>query len=107
MQMDLETSMVNTNNRVQNFIDFLYKLEIRVNYFINLGVTSKLDYIKELGIDTIKLSPVASSMQGIHTKYGIIDFEKIHLTIGTMEDFENLIRTANAKGAFFFSKSNR
>jgi oligo-1,6-glucosidase len=49
------------------------------------GIISKLDYIKDLGVDVIWLSPHDQSPQ-IDMGYDISDFEDIHRPYGTLED---------------------
>ncbi len=55
------------------------------------GIISKLDYLKELGIDVIWLSPVYRS-PGVDNGYDISDYRAIHEDFGTMEDFELLLK---------------
>ena len=54
------------------------------------GITSKLDYLKELGIDVIWLSPVYKSPND-DNGYDISDYEDIMDEFGTMEDFDELL----------------
>ncbi|BCJ93814.1 oligo-1,6-glucosidase [Anaerocolumna cellulosilytica] len=54
------------------------------------GIISKLDYIKELGIDAIWLSPIYDSPND-DNGYDIRDYNKIMTEFGTMEDFEELV----------------
>nr|BBD13388.1 maltase [Trilocha varians] len=58
------------------------------------GITSKLDYVKELGVGTIWLSPIFQSPM-YDFGYDIADFYDIHDEYGTMEDFEVLLEKAN------------
>ena len=53
------------------------------------GITSKLDYLKELGIDVIWLSPVYQSPND-DNGYDISDYQAIMQEFGNMEDFEVL-----------------
>lgn len=57
------------------------------------GIISRLDYLKELGIDVIWLSPVYQSPQD-DNGYDISDYYAIHPEYGTMEDMDRLIREA-------------
>ena len=52
------------------------------------GIISQLDYLKELGIDVIWLSPIYQSPM-IDNGYDISDYQAIHPDYGTMADFEN------------------
>ncbi|CAI4214161.1 unnamed protein product [Parascedosporium putredinis] len=54
------------------------------------GVTSKLDYLKELGVDVVWLTPIYESPQK-DMGYDISNYRAIHKPYGTMEDVENLI----------------
>lgn len=54
------------------------------------GITSKLDYLKKLGITAIWLSPVYKSPMD-DNGYDIADYEAIADIFGSMEDMENLI----------------
>ena len=61
------------------------------------GIREKLDYLKELGIDVIWLSPVYKSPND-DNGYDISDYCDIMDEFGTMEDMENLLNEANEKG---------
>ena len=61
------------------------------------GVIEKLDYLKELGIDVIWLSPVFDSPQD-DNGYDIRDYRSIYAGFGTNEDMEELIAQAHKRG---------
>ena len=61
------------------------------------GIREKLDYLKELGIDVIWLSPVYKSPND-DNGYDISDYCDIMDEFGTMEDMDNLLKEANEKG---------
>lgn len=61
------------------------------------GIISRLDYIESLGVNCIWLSPVYKS-PGYDNGYDISDYKEINPVFGTMEDMENLISRAKAKG---------
>ena len=61
------------------------------------GIISRLDYLKELGIDGIWLSPVCQSPQ-VDNGYDVSDYCAIDPMFGSMEDMEELIRQAEARG---------
>ena len=61
------------------------------------GIREKLDYLKELGIDVIWLSPVYKSPND-DNGYDISDYCDIMDEFGTMEDMEKLLKEANEKG---------
>lgn len=60
------------------------------------GVISRLDYLRELGIDGIWLSPVFASPQ-VDNGYDISDYCAIDPLFGTMEDMEELIAQAKKR----------
>ena len=61
------------------------------------GITEKLDYLKELGIDVIWLSPVYKSPND-DNGYDISDYEDIMDEFGTMEDMDELLKEGNKRG---------
>lgn len=60
------------------------------------GITSRMDYLKELGIDVIWLSPVYESPND-DNGYDISNYQGIMKEFGTMEDFDEMLRTAHEK----------
>lgn len=60
------------------------------------GVIEKLDYIKELGVDYIWLTPFYISPQN-DNGYDVSDYKNIDSRFGTMNDFEELVKEANKK----------
>ena len=63
------------------------------------GIISKLDYLKDLGVDVIWLSPIFASPfadQG----YDISDYYNIDPRFGTMEDMDELIKKAKERGMY-------
>ena len=61
------------------------------------GIISRLDYLQELGIDGIWLSPVCRSPQ-VDNGYDISDYRAVDPMFGTMEDMERLIQEAKKRG---------
>ena len=61
------------------------------------GIIGKLDYLKDLGIDMIWLSPVYKSPND-DNGYDIADYKAIQPEFGTMEDFDELLAEARARG---------
>ena len=61
------------------------------------GITTKLDYLKELGVDVIWLTPVYQSPQN-DNGYDISDYYSIDESFGTMEDFEELLEESHKRG---------
>ena len=60
------------------------------------GLTSKLDYIKQLGATTILLTPLQPSPY--YHNYFATDFRTIDPAYGTLDDYFAFVRTAHAKG---------
>ncbi len=63
------------------------------------GVIEKLDYLKNLGIDYIWLTPFYPSPQ-VDNGYDIADYYNIDESFGTLEDFEELIKEAEARNIY-------
>ena len=61
------------------------------------GITSRLDYLKDLGVDTIWSSPFLKSPQ-VDMGYDISDYKDIDPLYGTLEDVDNLIAELNKRG---------
>ncbi|MDR1698986.1 MAG: glucohydrolase, partial [Prevotellaceae bacterium] len=60
------------------------------------GIIQKLDYLADLGIDAIWLSPIYRSPL-VDGGYDISDYQSIHPGYGTMEDFRQLLREAHSR----------
>jgi alpha-glucosidase len=60
------------------------------------GITSRLDYLKVLGVDAIWLSPIYPSPQ-IDFGYDISDYENIDPAYGTLADFDRLVAEAKKR----------
>lgn len=61
------------------------------------GITGRLDYLKELGIDVIWLSPVYQSPND-DNGYDISNYQDIMAEFGTMEDFDEMLAAAHERG---------
>lgn len=61
------------------------------------GITSRLDYLKYLGVDVIWLSPVYQSPND-DNGYDISDYRDIMDEFGTMEDFDEMLAQAHKRG---------
>ena len=57
------------------------------------GITAKLDYLKDLGVDAIWITPCFPSPQ-VDFGYDVADYENIDPMYGTLEDFERLASEA-------------
>ena len=61
------------------------------------GILSRLDYLKQLGVDALWLSPIYDSPND-DNGYDIRDYDKIMAEFGTMEDFDRLLDGAHSRG---------
>ncbi|GAA4453718.1 alpha-amylase family glycosyl hydrolase [Nibrella saemangeumensis] len=61
------------------------------------GILSRLDHLKELGIDAIWVSPIYPSPMA-DFGYDIADYRGIHELFGTMDDFDELLRETHKRG---------
>ena len=60
------------------------------------GITDKLDYVKELGANTLYINPIFEASS--NHKYDTADYGKIDPHFGTTAEFENLNREAGKRG---------
>ncbi len=60
------------------------------------GMTSKLDYLDDLGIEAVWLMPMSPSPS--YHKYDVTDYYGIHPDYGTMEDFKAFVDEAHSRG---------
>ncbi|OCG17495.1 alpha,alpha-phosphotrehalase [Gilliamella sp. wkB292] len=61
-----------------------------------LGIISRLDYLKNLGISAIWLTPIYPSPQ-VDNGYDVSDYYDIDSAYGTMDDFELLVKLAHER----------
>ncbi|KAA1479220.1 glycoside hydrolase family 13 protein [Dentipellis sp. KUC8613] len=61
------------------------------------GIISKLDYLKDLGVNVLWLSPIYRSPQA-DMGYDIADYEDIDPRYGTLGDWDNLLKGAHERG---------
>lgn len=61
------------------------------------GIIEKLDYLKELGVEVVWLTPIYKSPQR-DNGYDISDYYNIQEEYGTMEDFDQLLAEAHKRG---------
>ena len=61
------------------------------------GIIKKLDYLKELGISAIWVSPIYPSPMA-DFGYDVSDYTAIHPLFGTMEDFDELLEETHKRG---------
>ncbi len=77
------------------------------------GITQKLDYLEDLGINTIWITPIVENIPGVtvtdtgkedvpynaaYHGYWASDFTKLNPTLGTEEEFQTLIDQAHSRG---------
>ncbi|MBO9617015.1 MAG: DUF3459 domain-containing protein [Dyadobacter sp.] len=60
------------------------------------GITSRLDYLKDLGVDALWLTPICKSPT--YHKYDVTDYRQIDPEYGTMADFKRLLSEAHKRG---------
>lgn len=60
------------------------------------GVTSKLDYLTNLGISAIWLSPIHPSMS--YHGYDVTDYTAVNSRLGNIQDFDQLVTEAHKRG---------
>ena len=61
------------------------------------GICHRLDYLKELGVNAVWLSPVYAS-PNVDNGYDISDYQKIMDEFGTMDDWEKMVEMAHERG---------
>ena len=61
------------------------------------GITSKLDYIRSLGVDVVWINPIFSSPND-DNGYDISDYQNIMTDFGTMDDFDELLAGMHQRG---------
>src|SRR5438270_2012329 len=61
------------------------------------GITSRLDYLKELPVDAVWISPIYPSPMA-DFGYDVADYTDIHPMFGTLDDFDHLVEEAHARG---------
>lgn len=62
------------------------------------GVTDRLDYLSDLGVSTIWLTPVLLNSAGDYHGYCTTDFTQIDPNYGTKQDLVNMVREAHKRG---------
>ena len=57
------------------------------------GMTQKLDYLVDLGVDVVWLMPINPSPS--YHKYDVVDYYGVHPDYGTMEEFQTFVQEAH------------
>ena len=70
------------------------------------GIISKLDYLKDLGVDIIWITPFFSSPM-VDNGYDVSDFCNINPLFGTMEDMDRLIEECNKRKMTHYIQDNK
>ncbi len=105
-EQDMQISVFERDRSKETIIDDNYRTyyEVFVRSFCDSdgdgigdinGLTSKLDYIEEMGFNGIWLMPIMPS--STYHKYDITDYYSIDKQYGTLDDFKNLIKECNAR----------
>ena len=61
------------------------------------GISARLPYLQQLGVDVLWLSPFYSS-PGLDNGYDISDYQNVDPMFGTLADFDELLREAHSRG---------
>ncbi len=61
------------------------------------GIENKLDYLKDLGVDVIWITPFYPS-PGVDMGYDISNYKDVDKKFGTLKDFDSLVQKAHEKG---------
>ena len=61
------------------------------------GIRSRLDYLKELGVDAIWLNPFYPSPQA-DAGYDVADYRDVDARFGSLDDFDGLLRDCHRLG---------
>ena len=82
----------------------IYQLNVKAFFDTNgdgvgdfKGVTAKLDYVKELGVNTIWLMPFYPSPLR-DDGYDISEYDNVHPQYGTLDDFREMLDAAHERG---------
>jgi maltose alpha-D-glucosyltransferase/alpha-amylase len=103
--LTLETPQIDTSDDPQWYRDaVIYQLNVKAFFDTNndgvgdfKGVTAKLDYVKDLGVNTIWLMPFYPSPLR-DDGYDISEYENVNPQYGTLEDFKEMLDAAHQRG---------
>ncbi len=89
-----------TNDSVEGYVDSYQSEFAQARHGGDIaGVISKLDYLKDLGISTIWLTPIVenNTFRSYHG-YSATDLYSVDPRLGTLETYKTLVNTAHDKG---------
>ncbi|RYF75867.1 MAG: maltose alpha-D-glucosyltransferase, partial [Comamonadaceae bacterium] len=101
----LETVEIDSSDDAQWYRDaVIYQLNVKAFFDSNddgmgdfKGVTAKLDYVKDLGVNTIWLMPFYPSPLR-DDGYDISEYEDVHPQYGSLDDFREMLSEAHKRG---------
>ena len=100
----LETEIDSSNDPLWYRDAVIYQLNVKAFFDSNddgvgdfKGVTAKLDYVKELGVNTLWLMPFYPSPLR-DDGYDIAEYENVHPQYGTLDDFREMLAQAHKRG---------
>ena len=63
------------------------------------GIISRLDYLEDIGVETICLNPIYRSPL-VDSGYDVADYKDVHPMFGSLDDFDELIQDIHKRGTF-------
>ncbi len=104
-KLELESAAIDDSNDPLWYRDaVIYQLNVKAFFDSDndgvgdfKGVTAKLDYVKDLGVNTIWLMPFYPSPLR-DDGYDISEYEDVHPQYGTLEDFREMLAEAHKRG---------
>ncbi len=112
MQTSVTENLAATATATDHFVDdplwyrdaVIYQLNVKAFFDTNAdgmgdfkGVTAKLDYVKDLGVNTIWLMPFYPSPLR-DDGYDIAEYEDVHPQYGSLDDFREMLAAAHQRG---------
>ena len=88
------------NKRLYIYHTFLSRRKDLGQFHSIKSLTNQLDYIESMGFNTILTNPIMQSADNSHG-YHIEDFYQIDNRLGTMKDFENLLKELRKRNMYF------
>ena len=88
------------NKRLYIYHTFLSRKPNLGHFHSIKSLINQLDYIMEMGFNAILTNPIMQSADNSHG-YHIKDFYQIDNRLGTMKDFENLLKELRKRNMYF------